>query len=263
MENGQVTQEGTYEDLLKSGTAFEQLVNAHKSSKTTLDSQNHEKQLENQASFKDPLKPVKQNSEGEITVKGLSAIQLTEDEKRETGELGLKPYKDYISVSKCSFLFGLILLTQSLFVLLQCLATYWLAFAVQMHHFASGIVVGVYAIMSTSSCIFAYIRSLLAAHLGLKASKAFFSGFMDSLFKAPMLFFDSTPMGRIVTRVLILLLILFNTKMLFLRDGKISLQDLRFIRIGFYMLVQLQYSICNQHSQKFKISKLDKSSDKC
>ncbi|OAY84416.1 ABC transporter C family member 8 [Ananas comosus] len=200
MENGQVTQEGTYEDLLKSGTAFEQLVNAHKSSKTTLDSQNHEKQLENQASFKDPLKPVKQNSEGEITVKGLSAIQLTEDEKRETGELGLKPYKDYISVSKCSFLFGLILLTQSLFVLLQCLATYWLAFAVQMHHFASGIVVGVYAIMSTSSCIFAYIRSLLAAHLGLKASKAFFSGFMDSVFKAPMLFFDSTPTGRIVTR---------------------------------------------------------------
>nr|CAD1843167.1 unnamed protein product [Ananas comosus var. bracteatus] len=69
-----------------------------------------------------------------------------------------------------------------------------------MHHFASGIVVGVYAIMSTSSCIFAYIRSLLAAHLGLKASKAFFSGFMDSVFKAPMLFFDSTPTGRIVTR---------------------------------------------------------------
>uniref|UniRef100_A0A0A8Y002 ABC transmembrane type-1 domain-containing protein n=1 Tax=Arundo donax TaxID=35708 RepID=A0A0A8Y002_ARUDO len=54
--------------------------------------------------------------------------------------------------------------------------------------------------MATASCLFAYIRSLLAAHFGLKASKEFFSGFMDSVFKAPMLFFDSTPTGRIMTQ---------------------------------------------------------------
>ncbi|KAI9161801.1 hypothetical protein LWI28_020779 [Acer negundo] len=36
--------------------------------------------------------------------------------------------------------------------------------------------------------------------MGLKASKAFFSGFMNSIFKAPMIFFDSTPVGRILTR---------------------------------------------------------------
>ncbi|KAH6758066.1 multidrug resistance-associated protein 6 [Perilla frutescens var. hirtella] len=35
---------------------------------------------------------------------------------------------------------------------------------------------------------------------GLKASQSFFSGFTNSIFNAPMLFFDSTPVGRILTR---------------------------------------------------------------
>jgi len=46
-----------------------------------------------------------------------------------------------------------------------------------------------------------FFRSFIIAHLGLKASKAFFSGLTDSIFRAPMLFFDSTPVGRILTRV--------------------------------------------------------------
>ncbi|XP_072965650.1 ABC transporter C family member 8-like isoform X1 [Typha angustifolia] len=201
MENGQVTQAGTYEELLKSGTAFEQLVNAHKSSITILDSPNQEKQSETQEVFQDELRPpVKQNNEGEISAKGFSEVQLTEDERREIGDLGLKPYKDYFNVSRGSLLLGLIVCAQSSFVILQTLGTYWLAASVQMHHFAAGVVVGVYVITSATSCLLAYIRSLLAAHLGLKASKAFFSGFMDSVFKAPMLFFDSTPTGRILTR---------------------------------------------------------------
>jgi hypothetical protein len=56
-------------------------------------------------------------------------------------------------------------------------------------------------VTATGSCLFAYVRILHVAHLGLKASREFFSGFMDSVFKAPMLFFDSTPTGRIMIRV--------------------------------------------------------------
>ncbi|KAI8017748.1 ABC transporter C family member 8 [Camellia lanceoleosa] len=42
--------------------------------------------------------------------------------------------------------------------------------------------------------------SLSPLLLGLKASKAFFSDFTNSILNAPMLFFDSTPVGRILTR---------------------------------------------------------------
>ncbi|KAF8400343.1 hypothetical protein HHK36_013640 [Tetracentron sinense] len=37
MEDGQITQSGSYEELLTAGTAFEHLVNAHKNSMTILD----------------------------------------------------------------------------------------------------------------------------------------------------------------------------------------------------------------------------------
>ncbi|CAL5096709.1 unnamed protein product [Urochloa decumbens] len=200
MENGEITQEGTYQELLQSGTAFEQLVNAHRDSKTPLDTQDRGKVAKEPGAFKYQIPMIPQNSEAEISAGNLLSVQLTEEEKRELGEAGLKPYKDYVSVSKGWFLLVLIILAQCAFVVLQCLATYWLAIAVQNHQFSVAVVIGVYAAMATASCLFAYIRSLLAAHFGLKASRKFFSGLMDSVFKAPMLFFDSTPIGRIMTR---------------------------------------------------------------
>lgn len=200
MEKGEITQEGTYEELLQFGTAFEQLVNAHQDSKTTLDSNVAKEGAMIQ--YQQPMIQ-QQGSEAEISTGNLPSVQLTQEEERELGGAGLKTYKDHVSVSKGWFLLVLIILTQCVFVALQYLATYWLAATIQSHRFSVGIVVGVYAVMTTASCLFAYVRSLVAAHFGLKASREFFSGFMDSVFKAPMLFFDSTPTGRIMTRVCI------------------------------------------------------------
>ncbi|KAJ4954047.1 hypothetical protein NE237_030879 [Protea cynaroides] len=200
MEDGQVTQMGSYKELLTAGTAFEQLVNAHKDSMTVLDTINRH---EDESEVKDGSMgyyPKKQNSEAEILVKPQAGIQLTEDEEKETGDAGWKPYLDYLSVSKGSLLLGLCTFSQTAFVALQLASTYWLAVAIQIPQIDSGILIGTYAGISAISAVFAFLRSWFAAHLGLKASKAFFLGFTDSIFKAPMLFFDSTPVGRILTR---------------------------------------------------------------
>ncbi|ONK80674.1 uncharacterized protein A4U43_C01F20450 [Asparagus officinalis] len=206
MESGQITQNGTYNELFKAGTAFEQLVSAHESSMTMLDSLNQQKEDQTQGNvvFVNnkgiSLLPTKQDSEGEISIRKQSIVQLTEEEEKEIGNVGLKPYRDYFHVSKGYFLLVLVIITQSAFVILQTMSTYWLAVAVQMFHIGNGILVGVYAAISFLSCCCALLRSWISAHLGLKASKQFFSGFMDSVFKAPMSFFDSTPVGRILTR---------------------------------------------------------------
>ncbi|KAF5931082.1 hypothetical protein HYC85_031955 [Camellia sinensis] len=94
----------------------------------------------------------KENSERDISVKGLLGIQLTEEEEKEIGNVGWKQFLDYILVSKGSLMLSSVIITQ------------------------------------------------IAALLGLKASKAFFSNFTNSIFNAPMPFFDSTPVGRILTR---------------------------------------------------------------
>ncbi|XP_043721902.1 ABC transporter C family member 8-like [Telopea speciosissima] len=203
MEGGEIIQMGSYKDLLTAGTAFEQLVNAHKDAMTVLDPEinGHGSESEvNRMNGSTGSYPTKQNSEMEISVKPQAGIQLTEDEAMEIGDAGWKPYLDYLSISKGSLFFGLSTFSQSIFVALQLAATYWLAVAIQIPQIGSGVLIGTYAGISAISTVFVFLRSWFAAHLGLKASKAFFSGFTNSVFKAPMLFFDSTPIGRILTR---------------------------------------------------------------
>ncbi|CAN6163714.1 unnamed protein product [Urochloa humidicola] len=207
MEGGQVSQQGKYSELLESGTAFEKLVSAHQSSITALDtSASQQNQAQGQLVPDENIVPsalqaTRQASDIEIAAKAPSAsIQLTEEEEKGIGDLGWKPYKDYINVSKGTFQFSGMCTSQVLFTCFQIASTYWLAVAVQMDNVSAALLVGAYSGLSIFSCFFAYFRSLFAANLGLKASKAFFSGLMDSVFKAPMSFFDSTPVGRILTR---------------------------------------------------------------
>ena len=203
MEDGKITQSGSYEELLKVGTAFEQLVNAHKDAITTLGPLKDRSQGESHVVLKENNygSYSKQKSEEEISANGPPTVQLTQEEEKEIGDVGWKPYRDYILVSKGLLLLFLGTISQFGFYSFQAAATYWLALAIQVPKVTNVMLIGVYTGISTLSAVFVYLRSLFGAHLGLKASKAFFSGFTNAVFKAPMLFFDSTPVGRILTRV--------------------------------------------------------------
>ncbi|XP_026449117.1 ABC transporter C family member 8-like isoform X2 [Papaver somniferum] len=204
MEGGKMTQSGTYEELLTVGTAFEQLVSAHKNSMAEIDpakcgNKDELEKLESNMSEESKYSLViKDNNDDEISMPG---IQLTEEEERESGDVGWKPFYDYIIVSKGLLFLGLSTLSQILFVCFQVASTYWLAISVNVPSVNNSMLVGVYAGISALSTFFVYLRTYFAARLGLKASKSFFYGLTNSVFKAPMLFFDSTPIGRILTRV--------------------------------------------------------------
>jgi len=196
MEGGKVTQSGNYENLLTAGTAFEQLVSAHKEAIIELDQNN-----ENRTHREESQGVYKNQSEGEISTEGQLGIQLTQEEEKEIGHVGLKTFWDYISFSRCSFMLFGIMLAQLAFVALQAASTLWLALATDIPNITSAILIGVYSFISFASAGFVYMRSLLTSYLALKASKVFFTSFNTAIFNAPMLFFDSTPIGRILTRV--------------------------------------------------------------
>ncbi|XP_015938667.1 ABC transporter C family member 8 [Arachis duranensis] len=206
MEGGKITQSGSYDDILTAGTAFEQLVTAHKDAITEFDRNNQNQGgPENNKAMTPPEESQGSNisktqSEGEISFKGQTGSQLTQEEETEIGDLGWKPFWDYISFSKGQLMLCLMILGQFAFVALQSASTFWLALAIEMPKVTSAVLIGVYALVSFSSAIFVYLRSLVSALLGLKASSAFFSSFNKAIFSAPMLFFDSTPVGRILTR---------------------------------------------------------------
>ncbi|XP_024973201.1 ABC transporter C family member 8-like isoform X4 [Cynara cardunculus var. scolymus] len=205
MQDGQITQSGNYEDLLMAGTAFEQLVNAHKDSITSLEPSPPENKSEllqtgnvhQSTENTNESYLSKENSEERISAKG---IQLTEEEEKVIGNVGWKPFVDYIIISEGSWFLALCVLSQVGFVGLQAAASYWLAFGIQISKITNIMLIGVYTLISTMSTFFVLLRSVFATLLGLKASKSFFTKFNDSIFSAPMVFFDSTPVGRILTR---------------------------------------------------------------
>ncbi|CAE5968036.1 unnamed protein product [Arabidopsis arenosa] len=203
MEEGRITQLGKYDELLMMGTAFQQLVNAHNDAVTVLPLASNEslgdlrkegrdREIRNMA--------VVDKIEEEIKTTDIPGVQLTQDEEKESGYVGLKPFLDYFRVSRGWCLLWSSVLGQVGFVVFQAASTYWLAFAIGIPKLTNTMLIGVYSIISTLSAGFVYARAITTAHLGLKASKAFFSGFTNAVFKAPMLFFDSTPVGRILTR---------------------------------------------------------------
>jgi len=178
MEDGKVIQSGSYENLLQAGTAFELLVSAHQDTINELnqDSENNG------------------GSENEV-------FSNPQEEEKVIGNVGRKPLWDYINYSEGTFMLCLVILSQCCFLALQTSSNFWLAIAIETPKVTDATLIGVYALISFSSTSFVYVRSYFAALLGLKASAAFFSSFTTYIFNATMFFFDSTPVGRILTRV--------------------------------------------------------------
>ncbi|PHT86215.1 ABC transporter C family member 8 [Capsicum annuum] len=202
MQGGQITQSGSYNELLMSGMDFEQLVNAHRDAVAGLDpltdKVEHEPYAGRGNELEETDKPyiVREDSQKEVTSK--PGIQLTQEEEKETESAVWKIFLGYVVISEGPLFLCCNIIAQAGFV--ASAASYWLAVAIKSPKISNIMVIGIYTSVSLLSTLFEYLRSIFAALLGLKESKAFFSGFTNSIFNAPMLFFDSTPVGRILTR---------------------------------------------------------------
>lgn len=215
-EGGEITQAGNYDSLLADGHAFKQLVNAHEDAMGTVHNQDDSEEHDDSAE----VKLGKATSLSEKMLKSLSKArsrhgsrreqdppvqvpltQLTQQEERETGDQGWGIYLEYIRIAKGWLVFYLGIASQSVFVLGQMAANYWMATRVTDQGTSDALLIGVYSGLSIISGIFVFLRSRFNVMLGLRASSSFFGQLIFCLFRAPMAFFDSTPMGRILSRV--------------------------------------------------------------
>jgi ATP-binding cassette, subfamily C (CFTR/MRP), member 1 len=70
--------------------------------------------------------------------------------------------------------------------------------------FDTSIFLTVYVLIVAATILFEMISTLVVTFSGLKSAQAFFNKMFDSILRAPMSFFDTTPSGRILSRVYIL-----------------------------------------------------------
>jgi ATP-binding cassette subfamily C (CFTR/MRP) protein 2 len=194
MSEGHVLKASTYDQLLASSQEFQNLVNAHND---TVGSQKHAKN----ASFQQS-----KTSTGEILKiceeqLRLSIDQLIKKEERETGYTGLKPYMQYLSQSKGFLYFFLAAICHFIFLAGQLIQNYWLAIEIEDSSVSRVRLIAVYSGIGSILVIFLLLRAISVVSLGFGASLSIFSTLLSSLFRAPMSFYDATPLGRILSRV--------------------------------------------------------------
>ena len=204
MRDGNIVQSGKYNYLLDSGLDFTALVAAHDTSMELVEMGTD---MPSESSPKLPKSPgevngVNNSQDQPNSDKGTS--KLIEEEERETGKVSLHVYKLY-----CTEAFGwwgvsAVLLLTILWQGSLMAGDYWLAYGTSEERamsFNPTLFISVYAIIAVVSFLFILIRSFSVTLVGLKTAQVFFSQILHSILHAPMSFFDTTPSGRVLSRV--------------------------------------------------------------
>uniref|UniRef100_A0A803L8V7 ABC-type xenobiotic transporter n=1 Tax=Chenopodium quinoa TaxID=63459 RepID=A0A803L8V7_CHEQI len=133
------------------------------------------------------------------------AAQLVKEEERERSKVGFHVYWKYITTAYGGALVILVILAAIMLQILQIGSNYWLAWATPSSKDVNPAVSGstlliVYASLAIGICFFTLVVDTLLVATGYKTAIILFKKMMDTMFRAPMSFFDATPAGRILNR---------------------------------------------------------------
>jgi hypothetical protein len=224
MHDGVIKQSGTYSDLLEAGAEFGSLVAAHKKSIGAVEI-GRGKEEENVGveewvdnTYDDGVKlltrtlsspfssqeslPSRQTSGPYSTSNAKkTAGKLVEAEKRETGRVGWNVYWLYLTSAFGPFFVLLVLVIQLLSQSCSIGADFWLSHETSLTDFDATTFIIFYVLLCAGGWAFSIVRAILMAFFSLNTTQSFYFNMLKSIFRAPMSFFDTTPTGRILTRV--------------------------------------------------------------
>jgi ATP-binding cassette subfamily C (CFTR/MRP) protein 1 len=211
MKNGGIIHSGNYVNLLHSCSDFLALVDAHQSSTEALGVQGHHPQnTEKSPATTDLPKTPSINSKSsngnsntiDVAPSKEGSSKIIQEEEKESGRVSWSVYKLYITQAWGWWGVLLILAISLLSEVSRMASNYWLSYETSGGAiFDISMFLGVYVSIVAASVVLEFISILVIAFLGVKSAQAFFSKMFNSILRAPMSFFDTTPSGRILSRV--------------------------------------------------------------
>ena len=210
MRDGMIVQSGKYNKLLDSGMDFGALVAAHETAMELVEAGNT---MPGENSLKTSKPPQGVSNLGEANGENKSQdhpksdkgdSRLIKDEERETGKVSLHVYKMYFTEAFGWWGVAAVMVLSLSWQASLMAGDYWLSYETSAEHaisFNPSLFISVFAIIAVVSVVLLVFRSFFVTLMGLKTAQIFFRQIIQSILHAPMSFFDTTPSGRILSRV--------------------------------------------------------------
>lgn len=180
---------GTFNDLMKNHTPFREMMEDY----------GHQEEAKGAAAVKESKAAVIDAE----PAKPVSNALITAEEKAE-GAIAFSVYWRYFSAGgpvlwAITMLLIGFALSQASMLVSQWWVTYWSSDSSYIVHDV-GFYMGIYAAIGVSTSVFTFIRIIQLAFTAIRSSRALHKSLLMTILAAPMSFFDTTPMGRIVSR---------------------------------------------------------------
>lgn len=190
LQSGQIETIDTFDNLMKYNEGFQKMM-----ATTAQEEQVEENEEIDGGEVEDEKKDVKKIKRTK------KAAALMQQEERAVKSVSWGVYIAYVRASG-SILYGPMVL--SLLILSQCanIATsLWLSYWTSNRFgFSEGQYIGVYAGLGVAQAMLMFAFSVSLSILGTTSSRVMLSRAMTRVLRAPMSFFDTTPLGRITNR---------------------------------------------------------------
>ncbi|KZT57357.1 hypothetical protein CALCODRAFT_434214 [Calocera cornea HHB12733] len=191
VNDGKITESGTYEELLSNGQAFSELIEEFGSQQQAKAPEEEEEEVKKVA------KP------GGAKEKG---PKLMQEEDRETGQVATKVYTEWLQAAGTVLwapgILAVIALGQAASVGNNLFLGFWTqnSFA----NFSQSGYMGLYAGLGALQALFAFMdmsADNVYSLASIGASRTLYAKALITVFRAPVWFYDTTPLGRIVNRL--------------------------------------------------------------
>ena len=180
---------GTYAELIKTCPPFQRFIKTHE--------ENIE--IEKSSGLKSPT------GEHNATASGGDSSRLMQDEDRAIGAVEKSVYYSYIKAlggkpPKQKKVIILLFLAAIMVVSAPLIQKIWLSQATSMKELSALTVILIYGGLGFLTMLVTYISNSFWAKRGIEAGKSFHDQMLKAILSAPIRFFDSTPIGRILQR---------------------------------------------------------------
>ncbi|PGH12895.1 hypothetical protein AJ79_03995 [Helicocarpus griseus UAMH5409] len=192
MNDGRIDSIDTFDNLMRDNGVFRQLLATTAQEEDTSEKGGDEDDEIEDGHAKSPKRKAKPAK---------AAPALMQQEEKAVDSVSWGVWKAYIASFGLAINFPLIVLSLVLATGANVVTSLWLSYwTSNQFNLSQGQYIGIYAGLGGVSVLLMFAFSTIISISGTNASKAMLQRAMSRVLRAPMSFFDTTPMGRIVNR---------------------------------------------------------------